>query len=90
MHSQKGVLQELPALFCSYALKGIFPGDPTQQFLEQPEVHSPEVQDPESTFCQACIPPDHKLHQGMITAAQAASSLNLSNALLRVGEHQVQ
>ena len=35
MHSQKGVLKELPALFCTHALKDSFPGDPTQQFLER-------------------------------------------------------
>ena len=35
LHSQKGVLKELPALFCTHALKDSFPGDPTQQFLER-------------------------------------------------------
>ena len=35
MCSQKGVLKELPALFCAHALKDMFPGDPPQQFFEQ-------------------------------------------------------
>jgi len=80
--SQKCILKELPALFCAHALKDRYPGDPTQQFLEQPEVFSPKAQGPSSAFCQAHILQDHKLHQGMITTAQAASNLNLSNVLL--------
>jgi len=39
---------ELPALFCTHALKDGVPGDPTQQFLEQPEVCSPKAQGPNS------------------------------------------
>jgi len=50
LHSQKGVLKELPALFCTHALKDSFPGVPTQQFLEQPEVCSPKAQGPSSAF----------------------------------------
>ena len=42
MRSQKGVLKKSPALFCTHALKDSFPGDPTQQFLEQLEVCSPK------------------------------------------------
>ena len=90
MCSQKGVLQELPALFCTHALKDRFPADPIQQFLEQPEVCSPKAQGPSSAFCQACILQDQKFHQDMVTTAQAASSLNLLNALLCSGEHHVQ
>ena len=48
LRSQNSVLKELPALLWSYALKDSFPGDPTQQFLEQPEARSPEVQGPDS------------------------------------------
>ncbi|SGA34005.1 Uncharacterised protein [Chlamydia abortus] len=81
MSSQKAVPKELPALFCAHALKEPFPADPTQQFFKQP-FGSPEAQGPGSAFCQACIPPDHKPHQGMLTAAQAVSNLNLFNALL--------
>ena len=33
MCSQKDVLKELPALFCSYALKDTFPGDPPRSSL---------------------------------------------------------
>lgn len=44
MRSQKGVLKELPALFCTRSLKDSFPGDPTQQFLEQLDVCSPKAQ----------------------------------------------
>ena len=67
-----------------------FPGDPTQQFLEQPEVFSPKAQGPSSAFCQARVLPDHKLHKDMVTTAQAASNLNLSNALFFISEHQLQ
>ena len=73
LRSQKGVLKELPALFCTHALKDRFPEDPIQPFLEQPEVCSPKAQGPSSAFSQACILQDHKLHQGMVTAAQARS-----------------
>ena len=90
MCSQKGVLPELPALFCTRAHKDSFPGDLTRQFLEQQEVCSPEAQGPSSVFCQARILQDHKLHQGMVTAAQAASNLNVSNAFLFISENQVQ
>jgi len=48
LNFQKGILKELPALFCTHALKDGFPGDPTQQFLEQPEVCSPKAQGPNS------------------------------------------
>jgi len=34
LQSPKCVLKELLVLFCSYARKGTFPGDPIQQFLE--------------------------------------------------------
>ena len=85
-----GVFKELPALFSSSALKDGFPGDPIQHFLEQLEFCSLEVQGPASAFCQACISPDGKLHQGMVTTAQAASNLNFSNAQLSFGELQVQ
>ena len=78
MHSQKGVLKELPALFFTHALKDSFPGDPTQQFLEQTEVPFPKAQRRDCAFCQARILQDHKLHQGMVTAAQVARNLNLS------------
>ena len=44
LSSQKGVLKQLPGLFCAHALKDSFPGDPTQQFLEQPEFYSPKTQ----------------------------------------------
>ena len=80
----------LPALFCTHALKDTFPGDPTQQFLKQQEVCSPKAQAPSSALFQASIPPDLKVHQGMITAAQVASNLKLSDAILCTGEHQVQ
>src|SRR5699024_10306757 len=33
LRSQKGVLKELPALFCTNVLQDSFPRDPTQQFL---------------------------------------------------------
>ena len=90
LYLQKGALEELPALFCTHAFKGSFPGDPTQQFLKQPEVCSPEAQGPSSAFSQAHILQGHKLHQGMVTAAQAASNLNVSNAFLFISENQVQ
>ena len=77
LRSQNSVLKELPALLWSYALKDSFPGDPTQQFLEQLEVCSPEAQGPSSAFCQARILQDHKLHQDMVTTAQAASNLSV-------------
>ena len=72
MRLQKAVLTELPALFCSYALKKSFPGDPIQQLFKQLEFFSPEVQGSDSAFGQACIPQNHKLHQGMVITAQAA------------------
>ena len=90
MSSQKDVLKELPALFCTHALKDSFPGDPTQQFLEQLKVCSPKAQGPSSAFCQARILHDHTFYQGLVTAAQAASNLNVSNAFLFISENQVQ
>ena len=42
-------------------------------------VHSSEVQDPDSTLCQAHIPQDHELNKSVVTAAQAASNLNIFN-----------
>jgi len=57
----------------------------------EPSLFQEEIaQGPDSAFYQAYILQDHKLHQCMVTTAQAASKLNLSNALLRTGEHQVQ
>jgi len=43
-----------------------------------------------STLCQAHIPWDHKLNQGMVTAAQAASNLNAFNDILHNGKQHVQ
>ena len=65
---------------CSFAhaLKDSFPGDPTQQFLEQTEVPFPKAQRRDCAFCQARILQDQKLHQGTVTAAQVARNLNLS------------
>lgn len=62
---QKGVLKELRVLFCTHALKDSFPGDLTQQFLEQSQVCSPKAQGPSSAFSQARFLQDHKLHQGV-------------------------
>lgn len=41
-------------------------------------------------FCQAHIPRDHELKQGIVAATQAASDLNLCNSLFHIGEHQFQ
>ena len=90
LRSQKGVHKMLPALFCTHALKDSFPGHPTQQFLKQMEFCSPKAQGPSSAFYEDSILQDHKLHQGRVTTAQAASNRHLSNALLCISEHQVQ
>jgi len=79
--SQKHILKVLPALFCSFDPKDIFPGDLFQQFLKQPDVCSPEVQDADSSLCQAHIPLDDWLDQCMVAAAQVAPDLNLFNHL---------
>jgi len=78
---QKGVLKEPPALFHSCVPKDSFPGDPIQQFLKQPEVHSPEVQGPDSVLYQIYLPQDQELNQDLIATAQTASSLNHFNDL---------
>ena len=86
MCSQKGILKVLPTLFCSSVPKGSFPGYHIQQFLKQSEVCS-SGQGPDSTLCQACPPPDHKLDQGTAVVAQAASNDNIYNDLLCIGEY---
>jgi len=60
---QKDILNEQPAFFHSFVSKDSFPGDLIQQFLKQPEVHAPNIQGPDPTLYQACIPQDHKLNQ---------------------------
>jgi len=72
-YSQEGIFKVLPALFCSTVPKDRFPGDLIQQFLKQPKVRFPEVQGPDCTLCQACVPQDHKLKQDVVAVAQAAS-----------------
>lgn len=67
-----------------------FPGNLIQQFLKQPQVHSLEVQHPDSTLCQAHILQDCELSQGMIDTAQTASNLNIFNNILHAGEHYIQ
>ena len=62
--SQKCVLKELSPLFHSLVPDG-FPGDPIQQFLKQTEVHFPDIQSSDSALCQAYIPRDYELKQGM-------------------------
>ena len=54
------------------------------------QVHSLEVQGPDSTLCQTHVPCDHKHDQGIVTAAQAASDLNPSNDLFHTVEDQLQ
>jgi len=57
----------------------------------EPSLFQEEIaQGPDSAFYQAYILQDHQLHQCMVTTAQAASKLNLSNVLFHTGEHQVQ
>jgi len=53
------------------------------------EVHSPEVQGPDSALWQAHILQDQELDQGIVSTAQTASSVKLVNDLLCIGEHQV-
>ncbi|KAK4811313.1 hypothetical protein QYF61_024449, partial [Mycteria americana] len=45
---------------------------------------------PDYTPCLTFIPQDCKLHQCTITAAQAASSLDVTDELTCIGDHQVQ
>ena len=79
LHSQKGILKEKLSLFHFFVSKVSFPGDLIQQFFKQPEVCSLKVQHPDFTLCQAPVLYDHKLNQGMVVVAQAASSLSLFN-----------
>jgi len=53
---KKGILEVLPALFCSLFPKDSFSGDLIQKFLKQSEVCSPEAQGPGSTLRQAHVP----------------------------------
>ena len=80
----------LPALLCSFISKDSLPGDLIQQCLKLTEVYSPKVQCPDPILHQAHVPQDHKLSQGMVTTAQAASDLNFFYDLFCVSEHQVQ
>ncbi|KAK4827968.1 hypothetical protein QYF61_022670, partial [Mycteria americana] len=62
--SMESVLKDLPALFCCLVPEGKL------------EVRFPKIQGPDFTLCLSHIPQDCELHQCMITAAQAASSLD--------------
>jgi len=53
------------------------------------EVLSLEVQGSDSALYQAHNLWDHKIYEGMVTAAQSASNLSFVNGLLCIGEHQV-
>ena len=90
MCSQKGILEEQPALLNIFVFKDSISWDLGQQFLEQLKVHSSKVQGPDTTLCQAHMAQDHEFDLGMVTAAQAASNLNTFNDLLCIGEPQVQ
>ena len=54
------------------------------------EVCSSKVQGPYFAHCQAHIPQDHELNQGVVSAAQAASNLDLLIEFVCTGEYQVQ
>ena len=66
------------------SLRTVSQGISSNVFLKLPEVCSPAAQDPDFTLCQACVPQDHELNQGMVTAAQAASDLNFFSDLFCV------
>ena len=83
MGSTKKVFEELPGLFCSCVPQGSSAEGPIHQFCKQPKVHFPLVLEVDYTFHLTCIPPDQEFHHGFITAAQAATDLNLSSKLLR-------
>jgi len=66
LYSQIGVLKELPGLFCSYIPMAISWGIQSSHSLNSLKVTF-LVQGTESALCQASIPWDHELNQGMVT-----------------------
>lgn len=48
------------------------------------------MQDPGFTGCLTHMPEDCKVHQGMITAAQAAATHDIANQFTWASDHQVQ
>lgn len=69
-------LKNLPALFCSFIPKGSFPRCPIDYPLEKLEFCFSTVEWPDFTLHLTHVPDDYELHQHMLIAAQAASSLN--------------
>ncbi|KAK4826361.1 LOW QUALITY PROTEIN: hypothetical protein QYF61_007955, partial [Mycteria americana] len=86
----ESVLKDLPALFCSLVPEGSFPEETIDEHLEELEFCFPKIQGPDFTLCLTHIPQDCELHQCMITAAQAASSIDLTDKLTCVGDQQIQ
>lgn len=82
LQSKKSVLKELTALVSCFAPKDSFPGHLIHQLLRHLEVYSSKAQGPDFASGQDHAPWDHKLNQGGVATAQAASKLNLSNELI--------
>ncbi|KAK4831048.1 hypothetical protein QYF61_014980, partial [Mycteria americana] len=57
-------------------------------YLRELEVCFPKIQGPDFTLHLTHIPQDCELHQCMITAAQIASNLDVSDSLTCVGDQQ--
>jgi len=79
LHFVENILKDLPGLFCSHVPEGSFPGGPIDLLLEQLEFCFPKIQGPDFTLCLTHIPQDCKPCQCVITAAQAASSLDVTD-----------
>jgi len=84
------VLKVLPALFCSPVREGHLPVGPIDSLLEELEVGFPKIQGPDLVLCLTRIPHDCRLHQCMVTAAQAASDRDITDELTCIGDQQVQ
>jgi len=75
----ESVLKDLPAVFCSLVSEGSFPGALCDQLLEQLEFCFPKILGTDFTLHLTHICQDCELHQCIITAAYAASNLDITD-----------